>query len=181
LYRVGTFAFKETGKSYVVGVTIGKFGEDYYLLDIYRKKADLVETGRAIKSMKDRWPSCRAVLIEEKANGSAILAYLKGKVSHMIPVQATAAKDERLHSVAPTFEAGNFHLPMNHPMTKTIVDEMISFPNAENDDIPDAISQGLLRCQELKGINRLRAITTWYDCYLLMNRRRESGCTIRQD
>lgn len=153
--------FKETGKSYVVGVCIAKHGIDYYLLDMFREKVDFVETGEAIMKMKAKYPACKAVLIEEKANGSAILSYLKKKVSNLIPIQATASKDERLHSVSPTFEAGNFHIPANHPMSKVVVDEMISFPNAENDDIPDAISQGLLRFMDLKGLARLRAITKW--------------------
>ncbi|MCP4666981.1 MAG: terminase, partial [Deltaproteobacteria bacterium] len=36
--------FKDTGRSWVVGVTIAKKGADFYLVDIYRRKADFVET-----------------------------------------------------------------------------------------------------------------------------------------
>jgi len=153
--------FKDTGKSWVVGVTIAKKNADFYLLDMYRRKADFPETKKAVKAMADRYPMCKAVLIEEKANGSAILAELKKTVSHMIPVQATVSKDERLHAVAPVFEAGNFYLPLNHPMNKEIVEEMISFPNGGTDDIVDAISQAILRFQELKGLRHLMSITKW--------------------
>jgi predicted phage terminase large subunit-like protein len=153
--------FKDTGKSWVVGVCLAKKNADFYLIDMYRRKADFVDTKKAIKSMAERYPMCKAVLIEEKANGSAILAELKKIVSNMIPVQATVSKDERLHAVAPVFEAGNFYLPLNHPMNKEIIEELISFPNGGTDDIVDAISQGIIRFQEMKGLRHLMAITKW--------------------
>ena len=153
--------FKDTGRSWVVGVTIAKKGANYYLLDMFRRKADFVQTKAAIKSMAEKYPNCKAILIEEKANGAAILAELKKEVSHMIPIQATVSKDERLHAVSPVFEAGNFHLPLNHPMNKDIIEELTSFPNGGSDDIVDAISQAILRFQEMKGLRHLINITKW--------------------
>lgn len=153
--------FKETGNSYVVGVMIAKYEADYYLLDIYRKKADIVETQRAIREMSDTWPQCKVTLIEDKANGPAILSLMKSQISGMVAVKAEVSKDERLHSVAPIFEAGNFYLPANHYITKDIIDELTSFPHSENDDIVDAISQGLNRFSEMKGLRHLRAMTKW--------------------
>jgi len=153
--------FKDTGKSYVVGVVIAKYKADYYLVDIYRRKADIVETQRAVKSMAENWPNCKVVLVEDKANGPAILSLLKQQVSGLVAVQPEVSKDERLHSIAPIFEAGNFYLPANHPLSKVIVDELISFPNSDNDDIVDAISQGLNRFSEMRGLRHLRAMTRY--------------------
>jgi len=153
--------FKDTGRSWVVGVTIAKKNADFYLLDMYRRKSDFNKTGKAIQSMAEKYPMCRAVLIEEKANGSAILNQLKKKVSHMIPIQTTVSKDERLHAVSPIFEAGNFYLPMGYPPNKEIVEELCSFPNGGTDDIVDAISQALLRFQEMKGLRHLMNMTKW--------------------
>jgi len=153
--------FKDTGKSWTVGVVIVKKGSDFFLLDMYRKKADFPETKKAIKDMAKRYPMCSAVLVEEKANGSAIISELKSTVSHLIPVQATVSKDERLHAVSPTFEAGNFYLPTGYPKNKDIVGELISFPNAGHDDIVDAISQAILRFQEMKGLRHLIAMAQW--------------------
>ncbi len=154
-------SFKSTGKSYVVGVVLAKHGPDYYLVDIYRKKAGFLETKNAILKMSERYPHCRTILIEDKANGSAIISELKRKIPFIVPVQATASKDERLHSVAPIIESGNFLLPAGHPLTKVVVDEMTSFPNAENDDITDAISQGLTRYMDMRGLRHLQAATKW--------------------
>jgi len=152
-------SFKATGKSYVVGVVIGRYKADYYLIDIYRKKADIVETMRAIKKMAEDYPACKCILIESKANGPAVIDLLKKQVSRIIPVEATASKDERLHAIAPIIEAGNFYLPANHILTKEIVNELTSFPSGDFDDICDAISQGLLRFMEMRGLRHLRAMT----------------------
>jgi predicted phage terminase large subunit-like protein len=153
--------FKSTGKSWVVGVTMAKKGADYYLISMYRKKADFAQTLKAIPEMAERFPTCKAVLVEEKANGSAIISMLKKKVANLIPIQANVSKDERLHAVAPVFEAGNFHLPANYPGNKEIVDELVSFPNGGTDDIVDAISQAILRFMEMKGLRHLIGITRW--------------------
>ena len=154
-------SFKKTGKSYVVGIVLAKHKQSFYVLDIYRRKADIVETQRAIKKMSEDHPYCRSVLIEDKANGPAIVALLKHEVPNIIAVPVSAAKDERLHSIAPTIEAGNLYLPLNHPLSKTVVEEMCSFPNAENDDIVDAMSQGINRFMEMRGLRHLRASTKW--------------------
>jgi len=153
--------FKSTGQSFTVGVTIFKYGSDFYLLDIYRKRADIIETRRAIKEMAVRWPKCSTILIEDKANGPAILTLMAKELSGLIPVSATATKDERLHVVAPIFEAGNFHVPANHPETFHIIDELTNFPVSQNDDIVDAISQALTRFTELKGLRALEGGTRW--------------------
>ena len=150
--------FKETKKgSYVVGVTLARFESSFYLIDIYRKRADIIETQRAIKSMSDCWPNCRTILIEEKANGSAILSLLKKQVTGMIAVKPDTSKDERLMVVAPIFEAGNFFIDANNVYTKDVIDELTSFPSCPHDDIVDAISQGLNRFGKLKGLARLKA------------------------
>lgn len=154
-------SFKETGKSYVVGVVLAKHGPNYYLVDIYRKKASFSESRNAILRFAEKYVQCRTILIEDKANGPAIISELKKKIPFIIPVTPTSSKDERLHAIAPIIEAGNFLLPANHPMTKPIVDEMTSFPNAENDDITDAISQGLTHYMEMRGLRHLKATSKW--------------------
>jgi predicted phage terminase large subunit-like protein len=151
--------FKETGSSYTCGVVIYKHNASYYLMDIYRKRADIVETKRAIKEMADNWPKPSSILIEDKANGPAVMSLLKKEISGMIPVRPTASKDERLHVVAPLFEAGNFFIPANHPLTGVIINELTNFPVSQNDDIVDAISQGLQHFSKLTGMRHLEAMT----------------------
>lgn len=155
-------SFKKTGKSYVVGVIIAKHKAQFYLIDMWRRKADVVETQHAIQKMDEKYPSCKTTLIENKANGPAIISLLKEKVSNIVEVNPTTSKDERLHSVAPIFEAGNFLLPANSPISKLVVEELCAFPNSDNDDIVDAISQGVNRFMEMRGIRHLQAMTKWF-------------------
>jgi len=154
-------SFKKTGGSYVVGMAIARYKSSYYVLDIVRFKADFPETKRAIKKMAEQFPKTRLHLIEDKANGPAIISELKKEMSGILAVQAVASKEERLHAIAPTIEAGDLYLPANHPLTKVVVEELISFPNSDNDDCVDALSQGILRFQEMKGLRHLRAMTKW--------------------
>ena len=149
--------FKETGSSYVVGVVILKHNADFYIVDFFRAKADVVVTLDAIRSMSRKYPNA-SILIEDKANGPAVISLLKKELSRMIPIKPKAGKDERLHVVAPLFEAGNVYLPTNAPWTRLVTSELQQFPNSENDDIVDAISQGLQFWGKLSGLNRLEAM-----------------------
>jgi predicted phage terminase large subunit-like protein len=152
--------FKQSGKSYNVGVAIAKHKADYYFIDMWRRRCGIIQTMKGIAQLNAKFP-CKAVLIEEKANGSAILQLMKKRISSLIPIEPGTSKDERLESIAPIIEAGNFHLPANSPLSKLVIEEMTSFPNADNDDIVDAISQALNRFMELKGLRHLMAATKW--------------------
>ncbi len=114
-----------------------------------------------VERMSKKYPNA-SVLIEEKANGQAILSALKKKVPRMIGINPEESKEERLHAISPIFEAKEFLFPSNHPLTKRMVAEVTEFPHSENDDIPDAISQGLNHFSEMKGLTHLRAMTKWY-------------------
>jgi len=156
--------FKETTKgSFVVGATFIRWEGDFYLVDFYRDRVDIVDTMDAMESMAKRWPKCRQILVEEKANGSAILSLLRKKVKGMIPVLPRGSKDERLVQVAPIFESGRVFLPSvanygKHGRIDDIVNELTAFPSAPNDDIVDCFSMILDRFGELKGKRHLEAM-----------------------
>ena len=67
----------------------------------------------------------------------------------LIAVTPKGRKAARLQSVAPFFEAGNVWLP--HPKepgcewVPELVEELVNFPNAADDDQVDALSQALDR------------------------------------
>ncbi len=71
--------FKETGSSYVVGQVWGVTADaqSYVLLDQIRKRMSFSETLSAIRKISVAYPFCSAHLIEEKANGSAIIDILQ--------------------------------------------------------------------------------------------------------
>jgi predicted phage terminase large subunit-like protein len=98
--------------------------------------------------MASKHPKCAAKLIEDKANGSAIIDTLKLEISGLIPVNPTDSKVARARAVSPFIEAGNVHIPQNAAWTGDFVEEMCSFPNGANDDQVDAASQALKYMQD---------------------------------
>ncbi len=150
-------AFKETTTgSYVVGQVWGRKGASKYLLDQFRGRVDFVATLRAIKSMSNKWPIARLKLVEEAANGPAIISLLKSEVSGIVPVGPKGSKEARLHSVSPDIEAGNVYLPGGAPWVHDYIEELVAFPSGANDDQVDATSQALDRLCAKPGISFLK-------------------------
>lgn len=141
-------SFKETEDgSYVVGQVWGRKGADEYLLDQFRARVDFTETLRAIRNMAAKWPQARLKLIEEKANGPAIISALRREISGIVPVNPQGSKEARLKAVAPDIEAGNVYIPDPSiaPWIHDYVEELAAFPSGANDDQVDATSQALDR------------------------------------
>lgn len=141
-----TFKDKSTS-DYVAGHVWAKNNADFYLLDRHHERMGIVETMRAIQSMADRWPNAKAKLVEDKANGTAVIEMLKKKIPGMVGVNPEGGKEVRAQAVAPFIESGNVYMP--HPLWKPWVDEVLdeleSFPNGAHDDDVDAMSQALVK------------------------------------
>ncbi len=142
------FTFKKSDNSdYVVGQVWGRSKDrmDFYLVDQYRDKMSFTESLGAIKHMAKKHSDYRAVLIEEKANGSAIIDSVRRVINRMIAINPTESKQARFEAVAPLFAAGNVYLPHSSiaPWVKLLVTELLTFPNSKHDDQCDALSQSL--------------------------------------
>lgn len=137
-----TFKDSEEG-DYVVGQVWGKKGSEYYLVDQIREQLDFTNSLKAVENMARKYPRCRRILIEDKANGPAIINTLKRKVSGIIPITPKESKEARAFSVTPFFEAGNVYLYNKLPYLDELVDELVGFPQAAHDDTVDATTQAL--------------------------------------
>lgn len=137
-------AFKGASDSdYVCGQVWGASGGEYYLLDQEHGHWDFPETCARIEAITKRWPKATAKLIEDKANGSAVIDTLKKKISGLIAVTPEGGKEARANAIAPLYEAGNVYHP-EAPWVDGLEHEMTSFPFAKHDDRVDAASQALL-------------------------------------
>jgi len=137
--------FKSTRAGSYVCIQIWcRLGSRFYLVDQVRERLDFPDTVRAIKEMDQLYPNCRPILIEDKANGPAIISTLKDEIPGIVAVNVQGSKEARLHSVAPFFEAGNVYVP-DSPWGRLFVEELVSFPNAAYDDQVDTASQALAR------------------------------------
>jgi predicted phage terminase large subunit-like protein len=140
--------FKDTdGTDFVVGQVWGRRGADAYLLDQVCARMDFVRTLREFVILSARWPQATAKLVEDKANGPAVISMLGRKVGGIIPEEPHGSKLARASAVAPLCEAGNVWLPDPGlaPWVGDFVEECAAFPNAAHDDQVDAMSQGLTR------------------------------------
>ena len=141
-------AFKDTRTSdFVVGQVWGRHGADKYLLDQVRGRMDCPATIQAVKRLSEKWPQTQAKLVEDKANGPAVIATLKHEIVGLIAVNPEGGKEVRAHAVSPQIEAGNVYLPdpTIAPWIGGFIDECAAFPNGAYDDQVDAMSQALVR------------------------------------
>lgn len=139
--------FKESDTSdYVVGQVWGRKGANFYLLDQVRGRMDFVKTLDAFVALARKHPTVIRKLVEDKANGPAIISALRGKVSGIVPVVPKESKEARASAVSTFWEAGNVYLPdpsANPWVRLEFVPELTSFPAGAHDDQVDAMSQAL--------------------------------------
>ncbi|WP_367647462.1 phage terminase large subunit [Brevibacterium sp. CT2-23B] len=139
-------AFKDTKESdFVVGQVWLRVGINAYLLDQVRDRLNFNATVDAVKAMTAKWPQASAKLIEDKANGSAVLAHLAKQVAGMIPIEPEGSKLARANAISPFVFARNVHLPDAAllPNAGDLLEETKSFPNSPHDDTVDALSQAV--------------------------------------
>ncbi|WP_323086416.1 MULTISPECIES: phage terminase large subunit [Providencia] len=138
--------FKDSdGTDYVVGQVWGKKGANAYLLYQIRKRMSFTETLKAVKLLVEKYPQARRKLVEDKANGPAVIDSLKSIISGLVPIEPDGSKIARAHACTAEWEAGNVWLPHKAiaPWITETVDEITTFPFAGHDDTVDAMTQAL--------------------------------------
>lgn len=149
--------FKDTdGTDFVVGQVWGKSGANSYLLAQVRARMSFTKTIREVIALQAAHPRTREILIEDKANGPAVIDTLKSSVPGILPIEPDGSKLARAHAITSYWEAGNVWLPHPDlfPWVKDLVAELTAFPAAANDDQVDALTQALRRLYPL--FNRIK-------------------------
>jgi len=131
--------FKDSaGSDFVVGQVWGRIGADRYLLDQVRARMDFPRTVQAVRRLSEAWPEAVTKLVEDKANGPAVIDTLKHEIGGLIAVEPEGSKLARAAAVSPQIEAGNVYLPdpemPGYAWVRDFVDECTAFPHAEHDD-----------------------------------------------
>lgn len=142
--------FKDSdGSDFVAGHVWGRRYANKYLLHRVHDRMDIIKTMESIIYVTNKFPKATLKLIEDKANGPAIITMLKRKIGGLVPVNPEGGKLARASAVAPEVESKNVYLP--HPQIAPWVTQFIetfaSFPNVKHDDDVDAFSQALNRLQ----------------------------------
>jgi predicted phage terminase large subunit-like protein len=141
-------SFKDVATAdYVVGQVWGRVGCNYVLIDQVRGRMDCPATVKAIRHLSAKYPVAIAKLIEDKANGPAVIQMLGHEIPGLIPVTPEGGKMARAAAVSPLIEAGKVYLlhPQLAPWVDDFIEECAAFPNGAHDDQVDAMTQALLR------------------------------------
>lgn len=141
-------AFKDKKENdYVVGQYWGRKGANAYLIRQFRGHWDFPATILQFKAAATACKYARAKLVEDKANGPAVIATLKNTVPGIIEINPEGGKEARAAAVSPFIEAGNVWLPdpgsLPVDWLADFIEEIEGFPRATHDDCVDAMTQAL--------------------------------------
>jgi len=155
-------AFKgEATSDWVVGQRWARLGPNRYLVAQKRGKWTFTQT----LAQMEEWakPDDPALspfghrvhqrLIEDKANGPAIIDVLHKKMSGIKAMPANVSKESRARAITPEVESGHVYLP--HPgdpgneWVLEAIDELRDFPHAKHDDVLDALVHALTELRDV--------------------------------
>jgi predicted phage terminase large subunit-like protein len=126
--------------------TLGLLKGQVYVLDVFREKLETPGLLAAMKAQYARWKP-REVVIEDRASGKSAIQVLK--VESKLPVVAISPggrdKAARARAVTPYYESGRVLHRAGAIWLDVFEDELLMFPEGENDDQVDTIVYGLLR------------------------------------
>lgn len=141
-------AFKDKKSSDpVCGQVWKKKAAHAYLVDQSYGRMSFTETVKAVQALSARHPGTSLKLIEDKANGTAVIDSLQELLPGLIAVEPQGGKLARAQASTPFVEGGNVYLPHPalFPWVGDLLLELTTFPNAANDDRVDAFTQALIR------------------------------------
>lgn len=153
--------FKDLKSSdFVCGQVHAVRGAQRFLLDQIKKKMGIVDTMAAICELSGRHPKAHLKLVEDKANGTAVVEMLGRDVPGLVLVNPLGGKVSRAAAASPELEAGNWFLPHpkiaswvgnpENPTESGFMASTTAFPFGVNDDDVDSWSQGATRIQSEK-------------------------------
>ena len=143
--------FKGTdGTDFVAGGVWLHVPPDFYLLHQVCARMSFIEACRAVVDVSNRYPEALTKLIEDKANGPAIVDVLKSKFPGLVLVNPEGGKEARAHAVSGLFEAGNVFIPHDDlaSWVPAYRAQIATFPRVVNDDMVDQTTQALLRMRQ---------------------------------
>lgn len=160
--------FKQTETSDKVAIELwGIRDNDAWLVRLVNKRMGFTATVSKIQQILKEWPGIDELVIEDKANGSAIidtLQYTEG-VPPIVGVNPLGGKFSRAQAVSPFVAARRCHIRTDWTLQEAqdiepsgrilrqpheeFIEQLAHFPYAKNDDMVDACSQALARIIKL--------------------------------
>lgn len=149
-----TFKGKDTSDFVCIQVW-ARVGVDFYLVDLVNERLSFTDTLIRLREMSARWPLVVVKLVEDAANGAAVVDVLRRELHGLELVKPLGGKEARANAVTPVFRSGNVYLPEHAPWLSEYKAQLSTFPYASNDDMVDSTSQAL--SWMLHNLNNLEA------------------------
>lgn len=160
--------FKDTETSDFVAIELwGLKGRDVYLWKLINKRMGFLGTLDKIKQLCKEFPDIDELVIEDKANGSAIIDSLKYSdgVPPVVGVNPIGGKYARAQATSPFVSTGVVHLPVDFTAAEEeevewdskedlsarekFIKQHSTFPYGKRDDMVDSETQALSRIIKL--------------------------------
>ena len=155
-------AFKgEAGSDYVVGQVWGRLGAKIYLLDQVRGQWDFPRTIDAMLALTEKWPEALLKLVEDTANGPAIIQTLQDKDAGHPGGQPAGLQDGALRFCGTGDRGGqrpcvpDARFISGAEWVEEFLLEFSRFPRGSHDDQVDAATQALGRLVRAAGRSRI--------------------------
>lgn len=140
-------AFKESkDHDLVAGHAWGRVGANVYLLARDSNNYDFPQTLNAVRRMSQEYP-CPEKLVEDKANGPAVIQTLRNEIPGIIPSSIQGGLESLATSITGYCEAGNVFLPNPdlHPWVYSFIEQFAVYPRGKHDDDVAAAGHALRR------------------------------------
>jgi predicted phage terminase large subunit-like protein len=135
-------AFKDLKTSdYVAVGTIGVSGRKRFVLNVVNEHLDAQGTEMEIRRQRNARPGIVTTLVEDKANGPAVIQRLKANVSGVIEIEPQGGKVARMFAVAPEWQAGDWYVDRTAAWCEPFLQQITMFPTAAHDDMCDMMTQ----------------------------------------
>lgn len=146
--------FKGNDTNDFVATTVwSKLGANYYLRYCSNKHLDFPQTLTELRVIRRLYPEAYTVLVEDKANGSAIISTLRHEIPGVIGVNPKGGKEARVNAVASVIESGHVYVPEGEGFdwVEEYLDQWAGFPAVAHDDMVDSSTQALTHMLYLSG------------------------------
>jgi len=133
--------FKDSASGdFVAMLVFARAKGQWYCVGGINERLDFVATLEAIKELTAKYrPS--EYLIEDKANGSAVMRLMRDAFENVIPIVPRESKLARASAASSLLMRGNVLFLKNKPVVDALIDQCLSFPMGRHDDLVDALTQ----------------------------------------
>ncbi len=122
--------------------TWGVKGENYYLLNVLRRRFEYPELKAAVKAEAALYPY-PTILIEDKGSGMGLIQDLRRENVSVMAYEPKGDKVFRMEAQTALIENGRVHIPREAHWLEDFLHEMMMFPKSRYDDQIDSVSQAL--------------------------------------